>query len=121
MKAPTTEPTRSRAVQEGGESDRVPDIFKVAWEVYVIIHHDGGQRSHQFQSGTTGADRTAHNGGRARGGGSGNEGGGGILLQHYVVELGFDESFGSVPLYIDNTSALHISHTYSPRAKHIVK
>ena len=30
-------------------------------------------------------------------------------------------AFGSVPLYIDNTSALHVAgnHTYSPRAKHI--
>ena len=38
-----------------------------------------------------------------------------------MMELGFDESFGSVPLFIDNTSALHVagSCTYGPRAKHI--
>ena len=90
-----------------------------ALEVYVIIHRDGGQRSDHIQSGTTGADRTAHDGGRARGGGSDNEGGGGILLQH-DVGAGLRESFGSVPLNIDNTSALHIAGncTYSPRAKH---
>ena len=37
------------------------------------------------------------------------------------LELGFDESFGSLPLYIDNTSALHIAgnRTYIPSAKHI--
>ena len=57
----------------GGKSDRVPN---------VIIHRDGSQRSDHFQGGTTGADRTAHYGGRARDGGSDNEGGGGILLQH---------------------------------------
>ena len=39
-----------------------------------------------------------------------------------MAELGFGESFGSVPLHIDNTSALHIAgnRTYIPRAKHIV-
>ena len=26
-----------------------------------------------------------------------------------MLELGSDESFGSVPLYIDNTSALHVA------------
>ena len=38
-----------------------------------------------------------------------------------MSELGLDESFGSVLLYIDNTSALHVAgnRTYSPRAKHI--
>ena len=38
-----------------------------------------------------------------------------------ISGLGFGESFGSVPLYIDNTSALHIadSRSYIPRAKHI--
>ena len=38
-----------------------------------------------------------------------------------MLELGFDESFGSMPLYIDNTSVLHVAsnRTYSPRAKHI--
>ena len=67
----------------GGESDRVPNIFKegMAGQRH---HRDGGQRYDHFQSGTTGADHTAHDGGRARGGGSDNEGGGGILLQHDV-------------------------------------
>ena len=38
-----------------------------------------------------------------------------------VLELGSDESVGSVPIYIDNTSTLHVagSHTYSPRAMYI--
>ena len=41
-----------------------------------------------------------------------------------MLELGFKkvkEGFGSVPPYIDNTSALHVAgnRTYSPRAKHI--
>ena len=38
-----------------------------------------------------------------------------------VLELDFDERFVSVPLYIDNASALHITgnRTYSPRAKYI--
>ena len=36
-----------------------------------------------------------------------------------MLELVFDETFGSVPLYIDNMSALHVAsnRTYSPRAK----
>ena len=38
-----------------------------------------------------------------------------------MLELGFNKSFDSAPLYIDITSALHVSgnRTYSPRAKHI--
>ena len=38
-----------------------------------------------------------------------------------MLELGFKEGFGSVPLYFDNTSALHAAgnRTYSPRSKHI--
>ena len=37
------------------------------------------------------------------------------------MELGFKEGFGSVPLQIGSTPALHVtgSRTYSPRAKHI--
>ena len=44
-----------------------------------------------------------------------------VLCSNTMLELGVDESFGSVPLYIDNTLALHVasSRTYSPRAKHI--
>ena len=40
-----------------------------------------------------------------------------------VLELGSDESSGRVPLYIDDTSALHVAgnRTYSPRAKHIAR
>ena len=43
------------------------------------------------------------------------------VLYSTMSELGFGESFGSVPLHIDNTSALHIAdnRTYIPRAKHI--
>ena len=38
-----------------------------------------------------------------------------------IVELGFKEGFESVPVYIDNTSALHVvgNKTFSPREKHI--
>ena len=38
-----------------------------------------------------------------------------------MLELGFKKGFGSVPLYIDNTPALHVAgnRTYSPHAKHI--
>ena len=44
-----------------------------------------------------------------------------IFCSNMMLELGFDESFGSVPLYIDKTLALHVAgnHTYTPRAKHI--
>ena len=43
------------------------------------------------------------------------------FCSNMMLELGFDESFGSVPLYIDNTSALHVAgnRNCSPRAKHI--
>ena len=43
------------------------------------------------------------------------------FCSNMMSELGFGESFGSVPLYIDNTSALHVvsNRTYSPRSKHI--
>ena len=46
-----------------------------------------------------------------------------VFCSNIMLELGFDESFGSVPLYTDDMSALHIAgnHTYSPRAKHIAK
>ena len=44
-----------------------------------------------------------------------------VFSSNIMLELGFNESFGSVPLYVDNTLALHVagSRTYSPRAKHI--
>ena len=44
-----------------------------------------------------------------------------VLWSNMMSELGFGESFGSVPLHIDNTSALHIARnrTYIPRVKHI--
>ena len=44
-----------------------------------------------------------------------------IFCSNMMLELSFDESFGSIPLYIDNTSALHVvgNRTYSPRAKNI--
>ena len=43
-----------------------------------------------------------------------------VYCSNTMSGLGFGESFGSVPLRIDNTSALHIAdnRTYSPRAKH---
>ena len=44
-----------------------------------------------------------------------------VFCSSLMLELGFDESFGSVPMYIDNTSALHVAgnRTCSSRAKHI--
>ena len=44
-----------------------------------------------------------------------------VFCSNITSELGFGENFGSVPLHIDNTSALHIAdnRTYIPRAKHI--
>ena len=41
-----------------------------------------------------------------------------VCCSNMMLELGFDERFGSVPLYIDNTSALHIAdnRTYIPRS-----
>ena len=46
-----------------------------------------------------------------------------VFCSNMMLELGFDKSFGSVPLYIDNTSALHIAgnRTYIPRARHIAR
>ena len=37
-----------------------------------------------------------------------------------MVELDFEKGFSSVPLYLDNTSILHVAgnRTYSPRANH---
>ena len=45
-----------------------------------------------------------------------------VFCSNMMRELGFMEGFGGMPLYIDNTSALHVAghRTYSPRAKHIV-
>ena len=45
-----------------------------------------------------------------------------VFYSNMMLKLGFKEGFGSVTLYIDNTSALHVvgNRTYSPRAKHIV-
>ena len=44
-----------------------------------------------------------------------------VSCSNRMLELGFKEGFGSVPLYIDNTSALHDAgnRKYNPRAKHI--
>ena len=44
-----------------------------------------------------------------------------VFSSNMNLKLGFNESFGSVPLYIDNTSALHVAgnRVYSPRAKRI--
>ena len=40
-----------------------------------------------------------------------------VFYSNTMLELGFDKSFGSVPLYIDNTSAT----VPIPRAKHIAR
>ena len=44
-----------------------------------------------------------------------------VFCSNMMLELGFDESFDSVPLHIDNTSALHVAgnRTYSLHAKYI--
>ena len=46
---------------------------------------------------------------------------GAVLFSNMMLELDFDKCFGSVPLFIDNTLALHITgnRTYIPHAKHI--
>ena len=46
---------------------------------------------------------------------------GAVFCSSMMLELGFDQSFGNVPLYIDSTSALHVAgnRSYSIRAKHI--
>ena len=44
-----------------------------------------------------------------------------VFCKKMMEELGFNDGFDNVPLFIDNTSALHVAsnRTYSPRAKHI--
>ena len=44
-----------------------------------------------------------------------------LLCRSMLMELCFTEGFRSVPVYINNTSALHVpgNRTFSPRAKHI--
>ena len=45
----------------------------------------------------------------------------GVFCKSMMQELGFKDGFDSVPLFIDNTSALHVTGncTYSSRGKHI--
>ena len=76
---------------------------------WAVMHRDARQRSDHLQSGTTGSDRTAMVMKKA------------AFCSNTMLELGIDESFGSMPLYIEKTSALHVAsnRTYSPRAKHI--
>ena len=44
-----------------------------------------------------------------------------VFCSNMMKELGFGTRFDSVPLYIDNTSALHVAgnRTYSSRVKHV--
>ena len=46
-----------------------------------------------------------------------------VFCSNMMLELGFDTTFGSVPLFIDNTLALHNAgnRTCIPHAKHIVR
>ena len=37
-----------------------------------------------------------------------------VFSSNMMLELDFDESFGSVPLHIDNTSALHVAPATVP-------
>ena len=45
----------------------------------------------------------------------------GAFCSNMIAELGFEEGFSRVQLYLDNTSTLHIAgnRTYSLRLKHI--
>ena len=36
-----------------------------------------------------------------------------MFCSNMMLELGFDEGFGNVPLYIDNTSALHVAGNHT--------
>ena len=44
-----------------------------------------------------------------------------LFCRNMMMQLGFTEGFRSVPVYIGNTSALHVAgnRTFSPRAKYI--
>ena len=44
-----------------------------------------------------------------------------VFCKSMMRELGFKDGFDSVPLFIDNTSELHVAgnRSYSPRAKHM--
>ena len=44
-----------------------------------------------------------------------------VFCSIIMVELSFEKGSSGVPLYLDNTSTLHVAgnRTYSPRAKHI--
>ena len=44
-----------------------------------------------------------------------------LFCRNMMMELGFTDGFRSVPVYIDNTSALHVAgnRTFIPRAKQI--
>ena len=44
-----------------------------------------------------------------------------VFCSNMTKELGFGTRFDSVPLHIDNTSALHVAgnRTYSSRVKHV--
>ena len=44
-----------------------------------------------------------------------------MLCSNMMKELGFGTRFDNVPVYIDNTSTLHVAgnQTYSPRVKHV--
>ena len=44
-----------------------------------------------------------------------------VFCSKIMLGVGFKEGFGSVPLYINNTSVFHVAgnRTYRPRAKHI--
>ena len=45
---------------------------------------------------------------------------GAVFFPNMVVEVGFEKGFSSVPLYLDNTSTLHVvgNRSYSARAKY---
>ena len=46
-----------------------------------------------------------------------------VFCSNTMKELGFGTRFDSAPVYIDNTSALHVAgnRTYSSRAKHVAR
>ena len=88
-------------------------------EVNFIVHRDDVQRPRELQGGHARVNGSANCGSGACGRSTGDEEA--VFCQNMMTELGFKEDFKSVPLHIDNTSALHVAgnQTYSSRAKHV--
>ena len=117
---PQTSPPSTRRAASGLLPSRIPTGATARQrQVHVIIHRDASQCFDHLQDRTAGADRIVHM--QAELVAEALVMNEAVFCSNMMSELDFDESFGSVPLYIDNTSVLHVAgnHTYSPRAKHI--